>query len=493
MTFNRTMLGAATIVVTGLAWSSASAQTIGIAIGSEPTTLDPQLRDDGGERQVTDNIFETLMTRDPSGALGLGLAASEPVLVDPTTWEVTLREGVTFQNGEPFDAAAAAFSVNRVIDSGFNSEQGSYFNTITGAEAVDATTLRVTTSGPDPILPTRLYWLKMVPPIAAAEAGFAENPIGTGPYKFDNWRRGSSITLVANEGYWDGVPAAPEVEFRFIPEFGTRLSSLLSGEVDLITNLLPEFVEQVPQSFAVTGVELPIILLSDENEPVGDVRVRQALNYAVDKEALAEALYGGYADVMQGQLLAPSYFGFNPDVKGYPYDPEKAKALIAEAGAEGAEVTLYGTAGRWLKDRELVEAVAASWEAVGIKPDVRIVDFSEYLDRFFDPENRQDAFFTVSSNELMDADRPFSAYYHKDGIGAPNHNERIAELVDSARTEADPEARAAMYQEAIQIAFDEALYVFLLNINDVYGASERLVWEPRVDGKLLAKTMSISE
>ena len=333
----------------------------------------------------------------------------------------------------------------------------------------------------------------MVPPVAAAEPGFAENPIGSGPYKFDSWSRGSSITLTANADYWGGAPEVDEVEFRFIPEFGTRLSSLLSGEVDLITNLLPEFVDQVPQSFAVTGVELPIILLSDENEPVNDVRVRQALNYAVDKEALAEALYGGYADVMQGQLLAPSYFGFNPEVTGYAYDPEKAKALIAEAGAEGAEVTLYGTAGRWLKDRELVEAVAASWEEVGIKPDVRIVEFGEYLDRFFDPENRQDAFFTVSSNELMDADRPFSAYYHKDGIGAPNHNERIAELVDQARTESDPEARAAMYHEAIQIAFDEALYVYLLNINDVYGASERLVWEPRVDGKLLADTMSVKE
>lgn len=489
--FTRTLLPAAVLAAASLAWTGASAQTVGIAIGSEPLTLDPQLRDDGGGRYVTDNIFDSLMVRNPAGELGPGLAASEPVQIDDTTWEVKVREGVTFTNGEPFDAEAAAFSINRVIDPAFNSEQGSFFNTISGAEAVDATTLRITTSGPDPILPSRLYWLTMVPPVASAEPGFAENPVGTGPYKFDSWSRGSSIALTANPDYWGGAPAVAEVEFRFIPEFGTRLASLLSGEVDLITNLLPEFVDQVPQSFAVTGVELPIILLSDEHEPLDDVRVRQALNYAVDKEALAEALYGGYADVMQGQLLAPSYFGFNPEVTGYPYDPEKAKALIAEAGAEGAEVTLYGTAGRWLKDREVVEAVAAAWQEAGITPDVRIVEFGEYLDRFFDRENRQDAFFTVSSNELMDADRPFSAYYHQDGIGAPSHNARISELVDQARTESDPEARTGMYHEAIQIAFDEALFVYLLNINDVYGASERLSWEPRVDGKLLVNTMAV--
>ena len=489
--FTRNVFRAAAIAAASLAWQSAAAQTIGIAIGSEPTTLDPQLRDDGGERQVTDNIFETLMVRDAAGTLGLGLAASEPVLVDPTTWEAKVREGVTFQNGEPFDAAAAAFSINRVIDPAFNSEQGSYFNTITGAEAVDATTLRITTSGPDPILPTRLYWLKMVPPVAAAAPDFAENPVGSGPYMFDSWSRGSSITLVANPDYWGGAPAVPEVEFRFVPEFGTRLASLMSGEVDLITNLLPEFVGQVPQAFSVTGVELPIIILSDANEATKDLRVRQALNYAVDKEALAEALYAGYADVMQGQLLAPSYFGFNQDVKGYPYDPEKAKALIAEAGAEGVEINLYGTSGRWLKDRELVEAVAASWEEIGVQPNVHIVEFGEYLDRFFDRDVRQDAFFTVSSNELMDADRPFSAYYHMDGIGASNHNAEIADLVTRARTESDPAARADLYHQAIQIAYDEALYVYLLNIQDVYGASERLVWEPRVDGKLLANTMAV--
>ena len=468
------------------------AQSVTIAIGSEPTSLDPQLRDDGGERAVNDNIFETLMVRDGQGTLGLGLAAAMPVQVDATTWDVDLRTDVTFHNGEPFDAAAAAFSVNRIINPDFNSEQGSFFATISGAEAVDADTVRITTTGPDPILPARLYWMKMVPPGAADAEGFAEAPVGTGPYKFVEWNRGTSITLAANEDYWGGAPAVKEVTFRFISEFGTRLSALLSGEIDLMTNLLPEFVNRVPKSATVSGLELPIIILSAmPGSATEDARVRQALNMAVDKEALAEALYGGYAAVAQGQLLAPSFFGFNADIPGYSYDPEGAKALLAEAGAEGVEVELVGTAGRWLKDREVVEAVASYWEAVGVKPNVRIFEFGEYLNRLFDRETRADAIFVVSSNELLDADRALSAYYHREGIGSSNDNEELANLIVSARTETDEAKRADLYHQATQIAFDEAYFAFLLNINDVYGLSERLTWEPRVDAKLLVSTMSV--
>jgi peptide/nickel transport system substrate-binding protein len=413
------------------------------------------------------------------------------VQVDPNTWEVKLREGVAFQNGEPFDAAAAAFSVNRIINPEFNSEQSSFFATITGAEAVDPTTLRITTNGPDPILPARLYWMKMVPPVAAAAEGFAENPVGTGPYKLQSWNRGSDITLVANPDYWGEAPAIQEVEFRFISEFGTRLSSLLAGEVDLITNLLPEFVGGVPRAASVSGLELPIVILSADSGPTQDVRVRQALNYAIDKEALAEALFAGYADVAKGQLLAPSFFGFNPAIEGYPYDPERARELLAEAGAEGVEIDLVGTAGRWLKDREIIETVAAYWTEVGVKPNVQIFEFGEYLNRLFDPETRADAIFVVSSNELLDADRALSAYYHMDGVGASNSNAELAELITKARTETDVAAREALYHQATQIAFDEAYFAFLLNINDIYGASERLVWEPRVDAKLLVSTMAV--
>ena len=189
--------------------------------------------------------------------------------------------------------------------------------------------------------------------------------------------------------------------------------------------------------------------------------------------------------------MAPSFFGFNPDITPYEYDPDRARDLIAEAGAEGAEIELVGTAGRWLKDREVVEVVAEYWSEIGVEPNVRIFEFGEYLNRLFDRETRADAIFVVSSNALLDADRQLSAYYHMDGIGASNSNEEMAAQIAAARTETDVEAREDLYHEAVQTAYDEAYFAFLLNINDIYGAAEDLDWEPRVDAKLLVKEMSV--
>ncbi|MEM8664581.1 MAG: ABC transporter substrate-binding protein, partial [Pseudomonadota bacterium] len=214
------------------ALAPANAQDITIAIGSEPSTLDPQLRDDGGERQVNDNIYETLMARTPAGELVPGLAAAAPTQVDETTWEFDLRDGITFHNGEPFNADAVVASVTRIIDPENASEQMGYLNTISGAQKVDDDTVRITTTGPDPILPSRMYWMKMIPPQHSESGNIDEEPIGTGPYKFVEWDRGNSIVLEANPDYWDGAPQIDRVTYRFVGESGTRLSGLMAGEFD---------------------------------------------------------------------------------------------------------------------------------------------------------------------------------------------------------------------------------------------------------------------
>jgi len=475
------------IAILTLALVSTSAiagnDSVTIALGSEPTTLDPQIREDGGERAVNDNIYDTVLTRTPMGDLIPSLAAAMPTLVDSTTWEIKLRSDIKFHNGELLNADAVVYSIKRVIDPDFNSEQISFFSTIKDAISKDDLTVHVITNGSDPILPSRLYWLKVVPPIHSKDPKFAEKPVGTGPYKLISWKRGQSIELKRNDSYWGSAPEIQTAHNRFIEEPGTRLAGLMAREFDLITNLLPEFTKQVPKSVHILGLEHPILILNSDKGATKDVRVRQALNYAVDKEALAKGLFEGYAQVAQGQLLSPSFFGFNKDVKAYPYDVAKAKQLIKEAGAEGATVELIGTSGRWLKDRDLVETVAAYWTKVGLKVDVRIFEFSEYLNRLFDRKTRADSIFVAASNELLDADKTFSAYYKAGGIGSSNTDEKMAGMIDAARSEIDVEKRLNLYHQVVKHAYDQAYFVWLLNIEDVYGLSKRLDWAGRVDAR----------
>ncbi len=469
----------------------AIAQDISIVLGAEPTTLDPHAADDGSEKAVNDNVFETLMARDAQGNLVLGLATEQPTQVDATTWEFKIPAGLEFHNGEPLDAAAIVHSVERMIDPELNSEQLSYFSTFAGAEAVDATTVHILTSGPDPILPARMYYFMIVPPEASEAEGFASSPVGSGPYEFVRWDRGNEIVLQADPDWRGGDLDVQKVTYRFIEESGTRMAALMAGEVDLITNLLPEFTGQVPASASMRGLEHPTVILNTNGGITQDVRVRQALNLAVDKEALASALFEGQAQVEEGQLLGRTYFGFNEGVSAYPYDPEQAMALLEEAGVAGGGITLVGTGGRWLKDREVTEVVAGYWAAVGLNVDVQIFEFDEYLQRLFDKENRADAIFVVSGNELLDADRSFSAYYAPSGFGSSNNFDQLEEWIVAARTEIDPEARQALYEQAVQLGHDEAILTFLLNINNIWGLSERLTWEPRVDGKMFVATMSV--
>ncbi|OSP54903.1 ABC transporter substrate-binding protein [Pseudoruegeria sp. SK021] len=483
----------AALVLSGLTAGSATAQSITIAIGSEPSTLDPQLRDDGGERQINDNIYEALMARTPDGELIPGLAAEAPVQIDDTTWQFKLREGVMFHNGTPFTAESVVGSVLRVIDPANNSEQLSYFSSVSGAEAVDELTVNIKTSGPDPILPSRMYWMKMIDPGYAAEGDLAGVPVGTGPYMFDAWNRGADLTLVVNPDYWGGEAQIDDVTYRFVPEAGTRLSGLMAGEFDVITNLLPEFTTSVPKFAAVPGLETSVFVLGTDNEVTQDPKVREALNLAIDRQSMVDGLFMGYATVAKGSHVNPAAFGFNETLDYYPYDLDRAKALIEEAGAVGKPLVVIGESGRWLKDREQIEVVAAYWAETGLDVSTEIQEFSQYLDSLMGSGPRPDAIFIANSNELLDADREMSYIYHMDGAAASNSDADMAAMIDAARVETDVDKRKALYDEAQQLGHDLNFTVPLFNLEDIYGMSERMDWQPRTDAKLIVSEMTVTE
>jgi peptide/nickel transport system substrate-binding protein len=467
--------------------------SITIALGSEPTSLDPHLVDDGGERAINDNVYETLLARTPDGELVPGLAVELPTQIDETTWQFALRSDVTFHNGEAFNAASVVGSVDRIIrliEAGVTDNDG-FFGIITGAEAVDDLTVNITTDGADGVLPARMYWLKMIPESASASDDLSESAIGTGPYTLVEWTRGENAKLAANADYWGGAPSIADVEYKFVSESGSRFAGLLSGDYDLITNLSPADVEQAPQVATAQGQEHPILILDADEGITADPNVRRALNLAVDKDAIATSLFGGFAEIEPGQVLSSSILGFNEDLEAYPYDVDEAKRLLEEAGVAGETITLVGeSSGRWLLDAELVQAIAGFWEDAGLTVDLQLPEFGEYLDVLFDRDSRADAIFVSSSNDILDADRQLSTYYQAGGIGSSNSDAALSALIDAGRSELDTDARAATYQEAVQLAYDEAYFVWLINNQDIYGLSERITWTPRVDSKLLVSEMS---
>lgn len=468
---------------------------ITIALGSEPTSLDPHLVDDGGERAINDNIYETLLARTPEGEIEPGLAAELPTQVDDSTWEFKLREGVKFHDGTDFNADAVVATVERMVKlvADGKTDNDGFFGTLTGATKVDDYTVQITTDGPDGVIPARMYWLKIIAPSAKDVEDLSDAPNGTGPYKFVSRETGVNIKLTANADYWGGAPSITDVTFEFVTEGGTRLAGLKSGKYDLITNLPPQDVTEAPVSAAIQGQEHPVLILDADEGITADPKVRLALNLAVDKDAIAEQVYGGYAVPDAGQLLSPSILGYNSDLDPYPYDPDQAKALLEEAGVVGQTITLVGeSSGRWLNDRELVEAVASYWTEAGLVVDLQTPEFGAYLDVLFDRENRADAIFVSSSNDILDPSRQLATYYAAGGIGSSNSDATLKDLVDQGRLELDPAKRAEIYQEAVKIAYDAAYFVWLVSNQDLYGLSERLVWNPRVDSKLLIKEMSVT-
>jgi peptide/nickel transport system substrate-binding protein len=469
--------------------------SIVIAIGDEPSTIDPQKTEDGNERAITDNINETLLRRGSAdNKIVPWLATALPKQVDPSTWEFTLRTGIKFTNGEPFDANAAADSINRVLDPKYQSAQLDFYAGITSAKAVDATTLDVTTKGFDPVFEASMVRLKMVPPLASKKADFAEHPVGTGPYEFVSWQRGQQITLKANPDYWGSKPTIENATIRFINQDSTRVAGLRTGEIDLATLIPPELAGTAPQVISRDGLEYPVFRLKNYDGVLKDPRIRQALNYAVDKDAIAKNLYSGYASVASCQTLGSGVLGFNPNLQAYPYDPAKAKQLLQEAGYHGQAISLLGATGRWLKDSELEQAVMGYLAAVGIKIKSDIRPFNSYIGQFVKPigNPQPDIGFVSASNELFDASK-IDSYYSSKGSLSSYNDPQVDAALTAASSDQNQSGRQTDFETALQVGCQtDPVFIFTVNLKDIYGAAKGLQWKPRLDGSLLISEMSLS-
>lgn len=472
--------------------SGGGSDTVTIALGTEPASLDTQFSSDGNARIVTQNIADELVQRDQKGELIPGLAAELPTQKNDTTWVVKLRPRISFSNGEPMTAEVVVENLDRAADPAAENENVDTVESYKSARAVDQTTVEITTKAPDPLMPQRLTAV----PIFASESlqgdAAKSQPIGTGPYKLDTWQRGQSIELAVNNKYWGDAPSISSATFRFIPDPGAQEAALRAGEVDLITNLSPDSAESVPQLLTSKSSESPSMILNIEGGITKDVRVRRALNMAIDQKELADGLFGGRAQPQQCQMANPQLDYHNPDLRDYEYNLAKARQLIEQAGVQGESIQVLGTSGRWLRDRETTEALGAAWKKIGLEPDVQILEFNTaYLDALFDRSKRPDAIYISAGNPMMSIQSSLDAIYSMEGTQSSNKDAAVEKMVKATRTETDRQAREQLIDKITQIGCEQAWFVFLPTPDFLYGASERLQWTPTTDAAVRVADMSL--
>jgi peptide/nickel transport system substrate-binding protein len=462
-----------------------------VGLDTEPNTFDPHLTTGRASESFMSNVFDGLTLHDQEGKLIPGLATSWETL-DDLTWEFKLREGVVFHNGEPFNADSVKFTLDRVLEPERNATIRPLLENITEVEIVDDYTVIIRIAEPDLMLPARIAELygSMMPPQYVQENGdeyIALNPIGTGPYIFKEWVKDDHITLVANDNYWGDPPSVQEIQFRIIKDNGTRVAALLSGEVDII-NGVPIAQESVVRSYpGVKSVPVSVpriyyVSLDVRKPPFDDVRVRQAVNYAIDRQAIVDSLFAGF-----GVPAAVNYprasWGFNPDLEPYPYDPEKAKELLAEAGYPNGFDTEFDTfVGRLPAHDTIAQAVVSQLADVGINAKVNAFEFGVFSERRIGDQHAPMFIYSIGDWALEPVwmfgwlTQGQAGHYWS----PPEWEDLLSEL---SRTY-DPQARIPLYHQVQDMLYEYCPFASVAELETIWGVREGIEFQPRPDETL---------
>jgi peptide/nickel transport system substrate-binding protein len=458
--------------------------TLTVAMPSEPVTLDPQFAEGVIEYNVLINIMEGLFTTGEKVEPVPQLVEAWEML-DDLTWEFSLHQGIMFHNGEPFTAEAVKATYDRSVDPdlAIRNPWASEVN-ITEVEIVDDYTVRFHTSTFTPHMLARLANDHFIfPPKYLTEtdpAIVARNPIGTGPYVFQEWVQGEQIVMTANQDYWgDPSPTVETVVWHFIPEPSALLANLQTGAADLIDGLLPTSIAAVEADANlavafVEGTRRVYIGLRVKEVPTDDVRVRQALNYGVNVEEICETILGGSTTRMTN--FAELAFR-NPNVVGYRYDPERARQLLSEAGyPDGFNVTLDYSRTAALGVNEFPQAIAIQLREVGVEVELNALEGNIHSERVENRETSQLYLHTKAG--FFDPGLTFENWLQDDVANAAEYDEEVApefqELVQRMLTSGTPEERLEWSHQAQVILMEDAPAIFLWFQPDIYGINKRV-------------------
>lgn len=462
---------------------------ITIGFTAEDVSFDPNLSIVTAWQSVLSNVYDTVVRRDADGKVVPSLA-TEWTQVDDLTWEIKIREGVKFHDGTDFSAEDVTFSLNRVLDESFSSPQRTYIAAVKSVETVDPTLVRITTATPFPLL---IDNLQLVPIVSAAfveengNEGLTKGANGTGPYKLESWAVGGDLELVAAEDNWRGAPAIENATFRPIPEVGARVSALQAGEIDIAVGVQPESAEQIE---SMDGLRIESVRSQRSNyivfdnlvAPFDDVRVRQAMNYAVDKQSIIDNLLLGHGEPLPS-LLGSMYRGFNDDLKAYPYDPKKAKDLLTEAGYPDGFSMVFNSSDVRPKDREIAQAITAQLGEVGITVDNQITEWGAFLDRY-KQHDLGPSYIISFGTPVWDFGVAFNSYLQPASPQSYYRDDAVLARVNEVSTISDPDERQKALADLNATLHKDAAFLYLFSYQDLYGVTDRVKWTATSDEKV---------
>lgn len=467
-----------------------------VALGADVPALDPHMHNIRGMLIVGWQLFDSLISRDPTTMKPVPHLAESWRLVDELTWELKLRHGVKFHNGEPFNAATVKYNFERVLNPEQKSPQRGNIAWIARVDVVDDYTVRLITKAPHPIVPERLTNFQMVPATYGKEVGdrgLANKPVGTGPYKFVSWTKGQQVVLEANTDYWQGPPAVQTVIFRIIPEMATQITELLAGGVDIIRTVPPEQIPVIEASGTTYVSMAPILrvvylgldcLRRDPTSQVAlqDIRVRQAIAHAIDADGIIYHVLGGIG-ARTATGVTSMHFGYDGDAPRYAYNPEKAKHLLAEAGyPSGLRLNLHTYGGSIMCQRQVTEAIRGYLAQVGIQTDTQYFDDVNTFASYQQAGKLNDLVLgSWGSYSIFDADMLLHPLFHRAEPFAYCTDPQLEALLDKVRSSLDQNLRKETLLQAQRAIMSQAYWVPLYSQHEILGLNKRLHYQAARD------------
>ena len=487
----------ATVLMANTAMAQTPPNVLVVGQIAEPKSLDPAAVTAVNDFRILMNVYDGLV-RYKDGTLEVepALAESWSISEDGTEYTFELRDDVKFHDGTAFNAEAVEFNFDRMLDENHpHHDTGPFplsffFSAVEDVEAVDSDTVRFKLNAPyAPFLSNLAYPTGLiVSPSAVAAKGkdYGRSPAGTGPFKFAEWESNAKVVVTRNDEYWGGAPSLEAIVFRPITDANTRVAEMLSGGIDVMVEIPPDSVAGFDGNgfrlYEQAGPHLWFLILNAKEGPFADKRVRQAVNYAINKEALVNQILQGTATVATGPTPPAFSWAYNDSLQPYPYDPEKAKAMIADAGFAGSELTFYVTEGGsgMLDPVPMGAAIQADLAKVGFDVKIETYEWNTFLGKV-NPglEGKADmaemAWMTNDPDTLPYLALRTEAWPDKGGFNSGYYsNPEVDKLLNAARAATDQAERAKLYRQMQEIVYDDAPWAFIANWKQNATTSDRV-------------------